>query len=301
MSDNTAVPGAQPVGVIGLGLLGSAIARRLLAAGYAVVGHDVDAAKAVAGASAGLQPASTHELARRCPRVILAVFNAQQVGEVAEMLYSNAPPGQLIVVTTCDPESSAAHAARARTQGWQYVEAPISGTSAQVMAGEGVGLIAGEAEAIARAADLFTAICPRWNKVSVGPQAAGDAGRAKLAVNLVLGLNRLALAEGLVFAQRMGLQGAAFLDILRGSAAYSQVMDTKGRKMLESDFSAEGRAEQTLKDVKLMQDEARRLGQPLPLLDVHQLILEACIARGEGALDSSVVIEQIRRLGEGKH
>ena len=129
----------------------------------------------------------------------------------------------------------------------------------------------------------------------------GDAGKAKLAVNLILGLNRLALAEGLVFAQAQGLDGAAFLDIVRGSAAYSQVMDTKGGKMLARDFSAEGRAEQTLKDVKLMQSEAARLGQPLPLLDVHQRILEACVARGEGVLDSSVVIEELRRLGEGRH
>jgi 3-hydroxyisobutyrate dehydrogenase-like beta-hydroxyacid dehydrogenase len=169
------------------------------------------------------------------------------------------------------------------------------------MAGEGVGLIAGAPDAIAQAHDLFATICPRWHHIG----AVGDAGRAKLAVNLILGLNRLALAEGLVFAQRMGLDADAFLKVVRGSAAYSQVMDTKGPKMLARDFSPEGRAEQTLKDVKLMQAEASRLGQPLPLLDVHQRMLEACIAHGEGMLDSSVVIEQVRRLAKpgpgGRH
>jgi len=286
----------DPVGVIGLGLLGGVIARRLLAAGYAVVGHDVDQTRVASLADAGLQAATIGEVARRCERIVLAVFTSGQVGEVAAQLYVAAASRLLICTTTCDPPGSIAHGERAREHGWRYVEAPLSGTSAQVLTGDGVGLIAGETAFIDEAADLFSVICPRWHRVG----AIGDAGRAKLAVNLILGLNRLALAEGLVFAQRQGLDGAAFLDIVRDSAAYSQVMDTKGAKMLQRDFSAEGRAEQTLKDVKLMQAEAARLGQPLPLLAVHQAVLEACIGHGEGALDSSVVIEEIRRRGNQK-
>ncbi|MDB5581119.1 MAG: 6-phosphogluconate dehydrogenase [Bradyrhizobium sp.] len=285
-----------PVGVIGLGLLGGAIVRRLLSAGYAVSGCDLDREKAASLASAGLQASDVAAIAQRCERIVLAVFTSAQVGAVAAQLYATGALRLLICTTTCDPVGSIAHGASALAQGWRYVEAPLSGTSAQVTAGDGVGLIAGEATAIDEAADLFDAICPRWHRVG----AVGDAGRAKLAVNLILGLNRLALAEGLVFAQRQGLDGAAFLDIVRDSAAYSQVMDTKGAKMLQRDFSAEGRAEQTLKDVKMMQAEAERLGQPLPLLAVHQAVLEACVGHGEGMLDSSVVIEEIRRRGNEK-
>ena len=95
----------------------------------------------------------------------------------------------------------------------------------------------------------------------------GDGGRAKLAVNLILGLNRLALAEGLVFAERLGLDPAAFLKVARASAAASQVMDTKGPKMVAGDFAPEGRVRQTLKDAHLMLDQARKTGQQLPLLD----------------------------------
>src|SRR6202012_201666 len=83
----------------------------------------------------------------------------------------------------------------------------------------------------------------------------GDGGRAKLAVNLILGLNRMALAEGLTFAERMGLDGKAFLDVAKGSASQSQVMDTKGPKMLGRDFAPEGRVKQTLKDVHMMLDQ----------------------------------------------
>jgi 3-hydroxyisobutyrate dehydrogenase-like beta-hydroxyacid dehydrogenase len=179
----------------------------------------------------------------------------------------------------------------ARAAGWQFIEAPLSGTSAQVLAGEGVGLIAGDAAAIEAGAPLLDAICPRRHLLP----RAGDAARAKLAVNLILGLNRAALAEGLVFAERMGLDGAAFLAIARGSAAFSQVMQTKGDKMLRGDYTPEGRAEQALKDVQLMQAEAARIGQALPLLAVHRDLLESCVERGEGREDSSVVAAELRR------
>ena len=123
----------------------------------------------------------------------------------------------------------------------------------------------------------------------------GDGGRAKLAINLILGLNRLALAEGLVFADRLGLDPAAFLKLARVSAAASQVMDTKGPKMVAKDFAPEGRVRQTLKDTHLMLDQARKTGQELPLLSVHADVLEACRRHGEGEQDNSIVIEEIRR------
>ena len=123
----------------------------------------------------------------------------------------------------------------------------------------------------------------------------GDGGRAKLAVNLILGLNRLALAEGLVFAERMGLDPAAFLEVARGSASYSQVMDTKGPKMVRGDFSPEGRARQTLKDVHLMLGQAMALGQRLNMLEVHEDVLQACVRAGEADMDNSVVIREVRR------
>jgi len=123
----------------------------------------------------------------------------------------------------------------------------------------------------------------------------GDGGRTKLAVNLILGLNRLALAEGLVFAARLGLDPAAFLQVARVSAAASQVMDTKGPKMIAKDFAPEGRVRQTLKDATLMLDQARKAGQQLPLLSIHAEVLQACIDHGDGDADNSIVIEEIRR------
>src|SRR5262249_58824020 len=95
-----------------------------------------------------------------------------------------------------------------------------------------------------------------------------------------VGLNRLALAEGLVFASRLGLDPAAFLEVARGAASYSQVMDTKGPKMVAGDFSPEGRVKQTLKDAQLMLEQAHRKGQRLPTLEIHADVLEACVRAG---------------------
>ena len=84
----------------------------------------------------------------------------------------------------------------------------------------------------------------------------------------------------MTFAERLGLDPAAFLKVVRTSAAYSQVMDVKGGKMVGGDFAPEGRITQHLKDVHLMQEQAERIGQQLPALAVHADVLEACVRQG---------------------
>ena len=97
-----------------------------------------------------------------------------------------------------------------------------------------------------------------------------------------------------MFASRLGLDPAAFLKVARASAAASQVMDTKGPKMVAGNFVPEARARQTLKDADLMLDQARKVGQQLPLLAIHADVLRACLRHGEGEQDNSIVIEEIR-------
>jgi 3-hydroxyisobutyrate dehydrogenase-like beta-hydroxyacid dehydrogenase len=93
----------------------------------------------------------------------------------------------------------------------------------------------------------------------------------------------------------MGLDPRAVLDVARSSASYSQVMETKGPKMLAREFAPEGRVKQTLKDVHMMLDQASRLGQELPMLKVHCDVLESCMRAGEAERDNSIIIEEIRR------
>ena len=198
----------------------------------------------------------------------------------------------VLCTSTCDPDRIAALGARVADR-LRFLETPVSGTSEQVRQGDGVGLIGGDTRIAEAAAPVLDALFPK--RFHIGK--VGDGGRAKLAVNLILGLNRLALAEGLVFATRLGLDPAAFLTVARSSAAASQVMDTKGPKMIAGDFTPEGRARQTLKDAHLMLDQAEKIGQALPLLSVHVDVLEACLRHGEGDLDTSVIIAEIRRRG----
>ena len=286
----------KPVGLIGIGLLGQAFAHRLLAADFAVVGFDVDPAKnAKLAQLGGGGAASAAELARRCDPVVLAVFSTDQVEHVVERELLPAlgeGSGNIVLcASTCDPDRIAALGGRVAMRGLQLLETPVSGASGQISRGEGVGLIGGDAEIVRAAEPVLRALFASYFHIG----KIGDGGRAKLAVNLILGLNRLALAEGLVFAERLRLDPEAFLKVARSSAAYSQVMDVKGSKMVRNEFAAEGRVTQHLKDVHLMLEQAQRLKQRLPLLEIHAEVLEACIGQGEGDFDSSAVIREIRR------
>lgn len=280
-----------PVGLIGIGLMGEVYARRLIAAGFGVIGFDVDDSRNDLLARIGGRTASLADIARQCDPIVIAVFSTDQAEDVVE--HTLVPHGSekiVICTSTCDPDRIAALGARV-AQRLRFLEVPVSGTSAQVRQGDGVGLIGGEVQTAQAAAPVLDALFPR--RFHIG--AIGDGGRAKLAINLILGLNRLALGEGLAFASRLGLDAAAFLQVARASAAASQVMETKGPKMIAGDFSPEGRVRQTLKDTHLMLDQARKVGQELPLLKVHAAILEACVRHGESELDNSIVIEEIRR------
>lgn len=290
----------ETVGLIGTGLMGTACARRLLQAGFEVQAYDVDATKRAAIGKLGAQVAdSIADVATRCATSVLAVFNTDQVEQVVEgkggvldAMGNDSPPRTLICTSTCDPDRLAALAARVGPRGARILEVPISGTSRQVAEGDGVGLVGGDRAVMEQAAPVLDAICPR--RYYLGN--AGNGSRAKLAVNLILGLNRAAIAEGLVFAERLGLDRVAFLDVARGSAAYSQVMDIKGPLMARREFrNPLSRVDQSLKDFHLMLEQASAAGQELPFASVYAQLLEDCMQHGEGELDNAAIVEAIQR------
>ena len=290
------------VGLIGCGLMGSACAQRLMQAHFEILAYDVDKAKLAAIAETGARPAeSITELVTACDTLVIAVFNTEQVEQVIEgargVLDAMKPESQarvLICVSTCDPDRLAALAARTAPRGVQLLEVPISGTSRQVAEGAGVGLIGGERAVMEQSAAALDAICPR--RYYLGE--TGNGSRAKLGVNLILGLNRAALAEGLVFAERLGLDRAAFLEVARGSAAYSQVMDVKGALMARQEYrNPQSRVDQSLKDFRLMLEQAHAANQELPFASVYARLLEDCMQHGEGEWDNAVIAEAIARRG----
>ena len=288
-----------PVAIVGLGLMGEVYAKRLLDAKIPVTGYDIDAARRSRLALIGGKPAESIAALAKPPRcIIIAVFNTEQVEDVVENHLLPAlgeGSGKIVLcMSTVDPDRVAALAGRVIPRGIRYLDVPVSGTSDQVRRGDGVALIGGDMAIAEDVTAVLDALFVR--RFHVG--RVGDGGRAKLAVNLILGLNRLALAEGLVFAERLGLNPAAFLEVARGSASYSQVMDTKGPKMVRGDFTPEGRVKQTLKDAHLMLDQGTAVGQRLSTLEVHVDVLEACVRAGEADLDNSAIINEVRRRGK---
>jgi 3-hydroxyisobutyrate dehydrogenase-like beta-hydroxyacid dehydrogenase len=288
----------RTVGLLGIGLVGRAVARLLLDAGYHVVGYAPSPRSREALRDLGGRPVeSVAEVGRACGIVVLAVFDTSQVQDVVEGqdgLLSVTPPTEesrvVINLSTCEPHRVVALEKRIHGQA-SFVEMPISGTSNQIAKAEGVGLIGGDAAEIAAVDPILAVICPRRYRLG----GVGAGATAKLAVNLILGLNRAAMAEGIAFAEKLGLDPRAFLDVARNSAAYSQVMDIKGKKMVERDYTPLSKVGQTLKDFTIMRAYAQEAGQALPFAEVYIQMMEGCVEAGEGELDNAALIEEIRR------
>ena len=139
--------------------------------------------------------------------------------------------------------------------------------------------------------DILAAIAPQRHAVG----AVGMGARAKLATNLVLGLNRAALAEGMAFAETLGIARAAFLEIVSKSPAASHAALAKGRKMSVADWTPESRIRQHLKDVGHMLALAAQAGFRLPLTEAHAKLLEEAVAAGDGELDNAAIIRRWER------
>ncbi|MBM3823895.1 MAG: NAD(P)-dependent oxidoreductase [Verrucomicrobia bacterium] len=279
----------EPIGVIGLGLMGTALTERLLEHGFRVRVWNRTREKSVPLVARGAKW-SDNPLAD-CRRVIISLYTTDVVEAVLAELEAGLHQGQILIdTTTGESTQTAALAARLGERGVRYLDAPVSGSSQQTRAGEATVMVGGDDATFAACADLWQVM---GRKVfHVGP--CGSAARMKLITNLVLGLNRAVLAEGLSFAEALGVSPAAALEVMAGSPAYSRAMDVKGRKMVERDFSVQARLSQHLKDVRLMLDAARAVGLALPLTDTHRRLMEQAEAAGLGDQDNSAIIEVLR-------
>lgn len=282
----------SPIGLVGAGLLGSALAERMLAGGLRVVGYDTTAdcceQLAVAG---GEVAAGAADVFRTCERVVLCLPNSQIVARVLEEVQEYTWPGQVVIDATTGDDADAERAAAGLAEcGAGYVTATVVGSSEQARRGE-VALIVGGIEAdVARAEAVLTT----WSERRFVVNSPAAAAQLKLIVNLVLGLNRAVLAEGLSLAAACGIDPRLALDIFEATPAASAVMQTKGPKMISRDFAPQARLAQHLKDVRLIQELAARHGARTPLSDVHEELLEAACELGCSELDNSAVIEAFK-------
>jgi len=274
----------DPVGLIGAGLLGSAIAERLLGAGYEINGFDTAEAARAQLMRLGATAMSPEEIAGRCRRVVLCLPEAAASAGVIGAIRPHLRPGSVVIDTTTTAPD---HAAAMCAAGVEFMDCDVGGSSQQLRDGEAVLMVGATPAALEVSKDLLAALSARW--FHCGPPGSGS--RMKLVFNLVLGLNRAVLAEGLAFAGRTGVDPRAALDVLRSGVAYSRVMDTKGAKMLDRDFEPQARLAQHLKDVRIIVESGEVAGARLPLSLVHRMILDSLDQRGLGGLDNSAVIE----------
>ncbi len=282
----------RPIGLIGIGLLGSALAERLLAKGHRVVGFDTNTdRRAALSGFGGLAVADAADVVRKCSTLFLSLPTSDTVSALLEQLEPEFQPGQIVIdTTTGDPAQMVTIGTTLKRWGVNYVEALVAGSSAQVKAGQVVLFVGGEDEAVANAKTLFTAITATYFHLGT----VGTASRFKLVHNLVLGLHRAVLAEGLTFATSLGIDPAKALRILQQTPAASTVMETKGQRMITGDFVPQARLSQHLKDVTLILAESRSNGCHTPLSQLHQTLLEQAEDLGFGDADNSAIIETFR-------
>ncbi len=279
----------QRIGVIGLGLMGTAITERLLERGFHAHIWNRTRDKAEPFLARGAVW-SDNPLAE-CDRVIVSLYSSDVVAEVLMPRLEGVHAGQIVVdTTTGDPEQSVVWEKRLGERGAHYLDAPISGSSEQTRRGEATVIVGGDRAAFSTCEDLW----PVLGKHVFHVGASGSAAKVKLVSNLVLGLNRAALAEGLAFAEVLGLDPRGVRPVLQASAAYSRQMDTKGRKMIERDFVAQAKLSQHLKDVRLILQAASGQGLKLQLTDAHRQLLERAEAMDLGELDNSAIIQAVR-------
>ena len=286
------------IAVVGVGLMGSLLARHLLSAGYSVTVHDVDPAKVEAVVKQGGKKATSPDrIAGDVDVIMLSLPNSQIVNSVVKdtlHLFENGGRGTVLIDTsTPDPEMSAELAARLRQKGIEMLDATISGTSEMFAEKDVIFLVGGKEEVFNQCTPILSAV----SKQAFFMGKNGSGAVTKLVANLVLTLNRMALAEGLTLAKKAGLDQRQALEVLKKSAAYSKAMDQKGSRMVNRQFSPPAsRLASSYKDARLILALGARLDCPLPLMSFTVQAMASEVSKGRSEWDPATMISFYNEL-----
>jgi 3-hydroxyisobutyrate dehydrogenase-like beta-hydroxyacid dehydrogenase len=285
------------IGIIGVGLLGSAVAARLLRGQFAVKGYDTRPEQLKALEPRGLVAAgSTADAVAEADAIFTILPSLESVEATilgpGGLIETTPPRCALIQMSTISPDLTRHLAKAAAAKGIGFLDAPMSGTSAMVEHGDCTIFVAGERVKADACQPIFDAIAKKT--VYVGE--AGMASLAKLATNLLVGLNTAALAEAFVLAAKGGMAPTLLLEILTGSAADSKMLEVRGPLIASRRFDAQMKIDLFLKDFKLMLEEGLRLGVPLPLTSITQQLTTATAEAGLGEKDLAAIITTFERL-----
>lgn len=286
------------IGIIGLGLMGSAFSHHLLHGGFKVQGFDIDEKRGRELHERGGTPVESPAAAASGARFVLTSLpNSDIVREVVlgpNGIAQGAAPGLIIAdASTSRPEDSERLGAELAQRGIGFLDAAVSGTSAMAWKKDLIVIAGGTPEAFEACKPLFAGFARAAYRM--GP--VGSGAMTKLVINLVLFGNRLALAEGLVLGIKAGLENEALLHVLQDGACSSKTMIDKGPKMLKGDYTPEGHVRTSLKDARLALEQGQRLGAPMLVTTLWTQLQQAAYQQGLGDQDSSAFIEVLRALG----
>ncbi len=287
------------VGYIGLGLMGSGMARNLLKAGHTLVVHNRSRAIVEQLTSEGaIAATSPREVAEQSDFVCTNLPDSPDVEQVAlgpDGIIEGARPGLIFMDhSTIKPETARHIAAEFAQAGVLALDAPVSGGDIGARAGTLSIMVGGPREAFDRALPLLEAM--GQTIIWVGESGAGQI--AKAANQIVVAGTMVAMAEALVLAQKAGVDPARVVQAISRGAAQCWALDTKPPKLFKRDLSPGFKAYMQAKDLKIVIDTGRTYHVPMPLTAVAHQLYEAMVGMGNGDLDNSAVITVLEALAD---
>jgi 3-hydroxyisobutyrate dehydrogenase-like beta-hydroxyacid dehydrogenase len=296
------------VGLVGLGIMGSAIAANLIKAGWRVIGFDVDSARMQGLAEiGGVAASSPREVAKQASVVVTLLPGVDILYEVATATDGliAAKNGQLVVADcgTFDIPGKERCRAALQAAGMEMLDCTISGTGAQARVGDLVVYASGSESGYDACASVFGAFARASHHVGV----FGNGSKIKYIANLLVAIHTAATAEAMVLAQRAGLDLQTVYDLVRISAATSRMFEVRGPVMVQGEYdkNISSKLELWQKDMLVIGDFAKSLDCPVPLFAQSAQIYNAAIGQGRGKLDMTAIcavlegLAGIERAGPG--
>jgi 3-hydroxyisobutyrate dehydrogenase-like beta-hydroxyacid dehydrogenase len=276
------------VGVVGLGIMGGAFAQSLVAAGWRVVGYDVDPARRRAMARAGVEiAADVAALAGAVPTIITSLPKPSALDETADAIV-NARVRPVVVVEastfTIDDKVRAERALR--KAGHVMLDCPISGTGAQAKTKDLVVYASGDSKAIRKLRPLFAG----FSRAAHDLGAFGNGSRMKYVANLLVAINNVAAAEAMVLGIKAGLDPQTVLDMVTTGAGNSRVFELRAPMMVKDRYDdATMKISVWQKDMAVIGEFAKQIGVPTPMFDATVPVYEKAMKSGHAEHDTAAV------------
>jgi 3-hydroxyisobutyrate dehydrogenase-like beta-hydroxyacid dehydrogenase len=285
------------LGFVGLGVMGSRMARRLLAAGHAVTGWNRTKARAQWLLDLGLRWADSPRAVAEAADVVFTMVTDTQalvaVTEGPEGILAGLGPGKLFVdMSTVSPQASQALAARVAARGARMLDAPVSGSVATLEQGTLSIMVGGEADAFERARPILAEFGPTVTYVG----GNGLAVSMKIATNLSLAVQMLAFSEGVLLAERSGIRREVAVSVLLNSVIASPMLRYRGPFVLQMPPEAWFDVTMMQKDLQLALELGRRASVPLPTAAVANEMLTAARGMGLGTRDFAALFDVLARM-----